>query len=393
MKPNQAIIFTITVAIVQEWIERDATSMKHWVTQIGIADYIVNRKSNDSDMDQNELLNGPSQQRLHHYVAWYQQSAQDYFPIDVESIRWLIGQSSTIQFLSLDDTGSFNGTIQLLEALRHSINSGQRAFGDGELKNIPLFAKMEWMRNFETPPPIMHCWSVIDRFLHDIQSTVPKTNPVFIDKWFSVVHSFWALLLRQATNHLFFRRFRRSEDIPRFQHSVRWTMFFYMFQTTEDTPEMVTIKEMIISDASFRKGIRDFIETVEMALNEIKPLEFSRMNVSSIEVLNDAALHAEISLILAAMNLDEWYQRWWSELFIDSCDRWIRILLDAFDGNLDVNVRKEILASSMLWDLETLVAYIEPTFFERVHLHQVLLTMRSKMRRNVFGLILSESWF
>ena len=374
--------------------------MKHYGTKIEIADYLAHRE-NDNSSVHDELRDGPSRQLLHRYITRYQVTHQDYYPIDVGSIRWLIGQSTTSQFLSLEQMEPntsrpsflfFKNTIKSLETLRLSIYYGQSQFGDRELQEVPLFIQMEWMRNFKTPPQIMHCWTMISRFLQTIQDIVPQANPEWMEQWFSVVHSFWDFVLMDVRNHLFFRTFRSIDEIPRFQHSVRWTMFFFMFQTAEDTPEMVRLKEIILSNAVFRKGIRDFIETVEVALDEIKPVQFSRVNMSDDDTLTGTQMDAEVTLIFEALNRNEWYQRWLAELLIDSCDRWRSAMVDALERGLDDCPRKEVLAASMLWDVETIIAYIEPTVFEKEHVHQVLLALRNKVRRHVFALILNESW-
>lgn len=375
--------------------------MKHRVTKIEIAHYIANQSGNESTLIPNDLQDGPPQKLLQQYVAWYQQSAQDYHPIDVESVRWLIGQSSTLRFLSLEDLDPlrpsilfFNDTINWLEALRQSICSGKRTFGDHELKDIPLFIQMEWMQNFKVPTEIMHCWSVVDHFLHVIQTVVPDANPKWMDRWFSGLRSFWTYLLKEAINHLFSLNFRSIEQIPKFQHSVYWTMFFYMFQSTDDSQEMISFKEMIIKNPVFRKGIRNFIDAVEMALHDIKPVVFSPMNVSSEDVLNGTQMDVdkEINKILDEMDKEEWYQLWWSKLFINSCDSWGGVLVDALDNNLEGYSSKEVMAASLLWDLETVVAYIEPILFQRKHLHNALLALRNTVRRYVFELILRGSW-
>ena len=186
--------------------------MKHYGTRIEIADYIANRE-NDNSSIHDELRDGPSRQLLHRYITRYQVTHQDYYPIDVGSIRWLIGQSTTSQFLSLEQMEPntsrpsflfFKNTIKSLETLRLSIYYGQSQFGDRELQEVPLFIQMEWMRNFKTPPQIMHCWTMISRFLQTIQDIVPQANPEWMEQWFSVVHSFWDFVLMYVRNHLFF---------------------------------------------------------------------------------------------------------------------------------------------------------------------------------------------
>ena len=189
---------------------------------------------------------------------------------------------------------------------------------------------------------------------------------------------------------MFFRQFRSIEDIPRFQHSVRWAMFFYMFQTTEDPLEVVALKELIITNAVFQKGIRDFIETVEIALDQIKPMVFSALDVSCED---DVQIDVEMTLILDAMNIEDDYQRWWMTLLIDSCDHWRSTLLDALAGDLIDDPMKEVLAAEILWDLEALVAYIEPVLFRKKRLHRVLMSLRNRIRRHIFQIILKESWF
>lgn len=394
------------VATAQRWFEKDVITAKHAVTKMEVAQLDAKLKRNGSGLPHTDTRDEPPHQLLHLYVARYQLTRQDYYPIDVESVRWLNGQSSTLQFLSLEqvDEGPFrrvrrpsivpfNETIPLLGALRQSILHGRSVFGDRELKEVPLFIQMEWMRNFKTPPEIMHQWLRITQFLHDIQSIIPDANeadPEWIDQWFSVVQAFWKTLLKEVRNHMFFRKFRSIDDIPRFQHSVRWAMFFYMFQTTEDPREVVALKELIITNAVFQKGIRDFIETVEIALDQIKPIVLSALDVSCED---DVQIDVEMTLILDVMNIDNDYQRWWMTLLIDSCDHWRSTLLDALAGDLIDNPMKEVLAAEILWDLEALVAYIEPVLFRKKRLYRVLMSLRNRIRRHIFQIILKESWF
>ena len=380
--------------------------MKYVVTKIDIAHFVAELNGNNSSVIYNDARDGPPHQLLHQYITRYQLTQQDYYPIDVESIRWLTEQSSTLQFLSLDHCEKgplspssvfFNDTLHLLETLKHAIRYGYRTFGDRELKDVPMFIQMKWVLNFQTPSEIMHYWLMINRFLHDIQSIVPEedyqANREWLDNWFDVVHSFWGNLLKEVNKHLFFRTFRRIEDIPRFQHSVRWTLFFYMFQSDGDPHEIVALKEIIISNSVFKNGIRDFITAVEIKLDDVKPVAFTPMNVTTDDVLNDAEMIDNMNMILDVMNRDDMFQRWWSELLVDSCDRWRGTLLDVMDGDLDAYPRKEILASTMLWDVETIVAYIEPILFGKRELHRVLLSLRERVRRHIFQLILKESWF
>lgn len=406
MTPYQAI--TTTVATAQEWIARDAIPMRYDVTNIEIAHLSGNREDdshNDSNLNLDDLRDGPPIELLHQYIMRYELTHQDYCPIDVESIRWLIGQSSTLQFLSLEraeegtlspSSVDFNDTITLLETMRSAIRYGFRTFGDRELKDVPLFIQMKWMQNFQTPPEIMHHWFVVNRFLQNIQSLIPEhnyqANREKMDNWVDVLFSFWRYLLKEVNKHLFFRQFRSTQDIPRFQHSVRWTMFFFMFQTAGDPQEIVTLKQMIISNSLFKKGIRDFIKAVETALDDIKPVVFAPLNVSSDDVLNDEETVREITLILNEMDRDDSFQLWWSQLFINSRDYWRGALLDAQDGDVEYP-RKDMLAASMLWDIEALVAYIQPTMFGKHHLHRVLLSLRNRIRRHIFRFILKESWF
>ena len=387
---------TESVVAAQEWFESNAIPMKHYVTKLEIAQ----RKCNDSNLIHDELRDGPSRQLLQHHISRYQLTHQDYSPVDVESIRWLIGQLSTLQFLSLEQRDSnpsrlsivlFNDTIKSLETFRDAIVYGERTFGHRELKEIPMFIQMEWIRNSETPPGIMHYWLMVNRFLHDIHSIVPKAQSVALDQWLKVIRSFWHFLLDDVENHFFFRTFRRIQDIPRFQHSVRWTMFFYMFQTSEDPLEMVALKEMILSNDVFRNGIRGFIKTVEMALDDVKEVNFSTMNLSNDEALNDVRMDAEICLILDALNPEDWYQRWWTELFIDSYDRWRTTMVESLERDPEGYPKDDVLVATMLWDVETLVAFIEPKLYEREHPHRVLLSLRNRIRSYIFQLMLKES--
>ena len=389
----------------EKWFKRDAIPMKYFVTRMEIASMVFNRendKHNDSSLDQDS----PPHELLHHYITRYELTHQDYYPLDVERIRWLTEQTSTIQFLSLEHTGNdslspslaiFNDTIHLLKTLKHAIRYGYRTFGDRELKSVSLLIQMKWMDNFRTPLEIMHHCFVISEFLHDIQRIIPqedyRANREWLDKWFEVVHSFWENLLKEVNKHLFFRTFRRTEDIPRFQHSVRWTMFFYLFQSDGDSREIAALKGIILNNSVFRNGIRDFIITVETALDDIKPVPFSAMNLTDSDLLNDAQTVVGMTLVFDAMDRDDSYQKWWSELFIDSCDHWRGTLLDIRDGNLEGYPRKEILAASILWDIEAMVAYIEPILFAKRHLHEMLLSLRKRIRRHTFQLILKESWF
>ena len=361
-----------------------------------------NRNGSTLFHDQNR--DGPPMVLLFQYMARYQLTHPDHCPVDVDSILWLTGQSSTLEYLSLtqklqpdpsertqsNPTDSYlNATVPLLDALRQSIRNGQRTFGD--FQEIPLFIQMEWMQNYETPPEIMHCWSVISRFLYIIQGVVPEedyqANQQWMDQWFNAVHSFWGSLLKEVRNHLFFRKFRRIEDIPRFQHSIRWSMFFYMFQTDGDPPEAVALKEKFICNPVFKKGIRDFIETVEMALDTINPISFSSLNVS---YEDDLEMDVEVTVVLDALKRDDWYQLWWSELFVDSLNRWRSILLDALVGDITGNPKKEVLAASLLWDVEALVAYIEPIFFKNQRVHRVLLSLRKRIRSHILRVVLKE---
>ena len=68
-------------------------------------------------------------------------------------------------------------------------------------------------------------------------------------------------------------------------------------------------------------------------------------------------------------------------------------MVDNLDGDEDDYPRKEVLAANLLWDVETIVAYIEPKLFEKEHAHRVLLSLRNKIRCYIFQLILKESWF
>ena len=61
---------------------------------------IAKRRCNDRNLIPDE----PPRQLLQFHITRYQVTHQDYCPIDVESIRWLIGQSSTLQFLSMEQT-------------------------------------------------------------------------------------------------------------------------------------------------------------------------------------------------------------------------------------------------------------------------------------------------
>ena len=395
----------VEVATVQGWFDRDAINTKYFVTKLESARIIMEWNYNTSNLFYDEIRNGPPRELLHHYVARYQATHQDHCPVDVSSIRWLTRRESTLQFLSLErnEDGPFrramdqtivylNDTIELLDALGCSIRYGQRMFNAQEIEEVPLFIQMEWMQNYKTPPQIMHHWMVLNRFLHDIQSIVPRkdyeANKEWIDNWFSAVHAFWGLLLKDVRNHLFFRKFRRIEDIPRFQHSVRWTMFFFKFVTTGDPPAIVALKEIIISNSVFKNGIRDFIAVVEKALYDVKPIVFHRnLTCNDYEQMN-----VEKAMIMDALNPDDWYQQWWAELLKDSFNQCRSILADAISGDLSGHPPKEVLAASLLWDMERLVAYIEPILFDKQHLHRMLLSLRHGVRCHIFHFILTESW-
>ena len=218
-------------------------------------------------------------------------------------------------------------------------------------------------------------------------SIVPDANWDVMSQWLSEVRLHWNLLLTEVRNHFFFRLFRRIEDSPRFQHSVRWTIFFYMFQTNLNSQEMVALKEMIISTAVFRKGIRDFIATVEMALDTVKRIEFSPMNLSIV----GAQMDVEMNLVLDALDNDDWYQRWWAGLLIDSYDRRRSTMLETLESDPEGCSRgKLVVEATMSWEVETIVAFIEPKLFERKHPHRVLLSLQNRIRSLIFHFFLQR---
>lgn len=151
----------------------------------------------------------------------------------------------------------------------------------------------------------------------------------------------------------------------------------------------VSIRWRSTRNTVFRKGIRDFIDALEMALEDIKLMVFTPLNVT---FEDDVQTDVAIDLIMNAMNLQDRYQRWRSELLLDSCDQCGSTLLDALAGDLEGYPMKEILAASLLWDLEALISYIEPVLIGIEHIHRMLLSLRNRIRDNTLQLILKESW-
>ena len=67
-------------------------------------------------------------------------------------------------------------------------------------------------------------------------------------------------------------------------------------------------------------------------------------------------------------------------------------MADAADGN-PVPYPKEITAALMLWDVEAIVAYIEPILFGIADAHRSLLSLRARIRWYIHHLILDDAWF
>ena len=366
---------------------------KHHTTKVELS------QSNHSAEDSGCI---PSADLLLKYVSRFQESHGDYQPIDVDSIKWLTGSLSSARLLSLGPGTSLTaltlsrGNIRYLRTLRNRIKIGKQKYANNQLERIPLITKMEWMEQFKYPKAIFHLWFDINSIIHDAQSDIP-TNEYLkhsecYQRWFNLVHVSWQQILKEVRNHLFFRQFRRIEDIPRFQHSVYWTIFFYRFETDKDSgsPHIIALKDQIWFNYRLRNGIKAFIDAVETELNEVKYIEFPRMNITEDGLLRNEELNEEINEILRSMSFSNGYECWLINMFIQANDLWRITLIDSIAGEL-VPFPREIFAAKMLWDVEAIVAYIEPIVFKR-HVHHLLLSFRRRLRSYIYQIILNESW-
>ena len=346
----------------------------------------------------------PSPDVLLTYVSRFQNSHRDYQPMDVDSIKWLTESLSSSQLLSLGPDScpsamSFSNTVlRYLQPLGNIIKFGKRKYGNNQLNETLLFTKMKWIEQFNYPRDARHAWFDVSFILHDAQSEIPNDDYLKhserYDEWFNVVHCSWQYLFKEVRNHLFFRKFRKNEDIPRFQHSVHWTIFFYRFQTDKDSesPHVVELKNKILFDSKFRNAIRAFIDAVETALDTVKPVKFSNITVSAHGIALDRDLNREIDEILHSIKVSNKYERWLTTIFLRSTDLWTITLIAAADG-AHVPFPKEIVAAKMLWGVEAIVAYIEPIVFRRRgDVHLSLLSFRNRMRFFIHRLILKDSW-
>ena len=372
--------------------------IKYHITKLELVHCLSN--SNDSTHSQNGK---PSQELLLKFVSRFQESHSDYQPIDVESIKWLTGSLSTERMLSLGPCSclaavSFSTkNLRNLRTLRNRIKFRSTRYAINQEEKPSLLTRIEWMERFKYPKEITYFWFDINGILHDAQSSIPKEeyskNSEWYDQWFRMVHGSWQQILGEVRNHLFFRQFRRIEDIPRFQHSVCWTIFFYRFETERDSgsPHVVELKTHILLDHHFRKGIKKFIDEVDSVLNEVKRVNFSRININADGPIFDAELNRETNEILQSLNPNLDYDNWLIDMFVRANDLWRLTLKNVVDGD-PIPFPREIFAAKMLWDVEAIVAYIEPIVFRMGHIHQALLSYRSRIRAYIYQLVLKESW-
>ena len=138
--------------------------------------------------------------------------------------------------------------------------------------------------------------------------------------WSNMLRSLWGQLLKEARNHLFFRKFRNFQHIQPFQqHSVQWTMFFDLFQSErgDDCQDAINLKEFTALNSDFRHGIRWFIDAVETALNDVKHVVFTRSNITGEIIINHTEIEAELSAAIRSLSRSNSYERW----FIDNLEQ------------------------------------------------------------------------
>ena len=348
--------------------------------------------------------NTPSPDLLVKYVSRFQESHSNYHSIDVDSIKWLIGGLSSSHLLSLGNDScpsamSFSNIIlRYLRTLGNFIKIGKTKYANNELKGTLLFTKMEWMQQFKYPTDIIYFWFEISSILREAQSSIPmeeySKHSKWYDEWFKVVHSSWQFMFDEVQNHLFFRKFWKTEHIPKFQHSVHWTIFFYRFQTDKDFkfPHILKLKNKILFDNKFRNGIRAFIDAVETALDEVNLVTFSPTIIPKNGIILDPDLNTQMNTILRSISASNKYEQWVTAMFVQCANFWISALEAVADGSSEP-FPKEIVAAKMLWGVEAIVAYIEPIVFRRNgEDHPTLLSFRNRIRMYIHQLILKEEW-
>ena len=396
LKPNT--FHLISVSLAEHYFHHGLIVSKFHITTLEMTHYRTH-----SNRSTKESKTTPSSNLLSKYISRFRNSHPDYKPMDVDSIKWLTDRLSFARFLSLSPDAcpaamSFlNSNLPYLRTLRNIIKFGKTKYGDDQLEGTTLFAKMKWMEEFKFPELITDLWFRVNGILHNVQSSIPMEQYLkhneWYDQWFSMLHNSWQHILTEVRIHLFFRQFRCTKHIPRFQHSVQWTIFFDLFQTNEDSEflDILELKDRLLFSTQFREGIRDFIDAVETVLDEVKYVERTPMNISGENLIYNDQLNAEAQGILQSLSPSNSYERWISDLFGRSTDVWIITLADAADGD-PVPFPKEIVAARMLVDLEEVVAYIEPIVFGIRKIHRMLWSFRKKMRLYIHQLILEEAW-
>ena len=390
-----------TVSLAENFLETDLMADKYQITDLELK-HSRSLSNHSYHTTEGQSVSPPTELLLKH-VSRFQESHTDYHSIDVNYIKWLTDSLSTEQLLSLGSDAcpaaiSFSCTIlRYLRTLGKILKFGKAKYANNELKGISLFTKMEWMEQFKYPHGVSHFWFQISGMLFDAQSSIAteeySKHKQWYDEWFTLVHSSWQYILKEVRNHLFFRQFRSIEDIPRFQHSVHWTIFFYRFQTEgySGSRHVVELKQNILMNHQFRNGIRSFINEVETALNEVKPIRFASMKIPEGGILYDDVFYREIDGILQHLRPTNNYERWVINILLRSLDVWTPTL-GAIANGAPVQSPKELVAAKMLWGVEAVMSYIEPIVFGVRKNHQILLSFRQRMRFYIHQLILGEAW-
>lgn len=347
------------------------------------------------------------------HTTRFQQTHEDYHPVDLECIQWITDQISSLQLLSLHSVlndESFNLYDEIIEDLRTMRNFFK--FGKSLCSKTPvtdhltihprnlqttqilLFQQMDWISQYSTPEAPREQWFRVHCLLDDIQAAIPlemyKVSNQALDEWFESIHRCWDNLLREVRDQLFSRTFNTEKDPLPFQQSIHWAGFFHMFVAdyANEDPLLITVKHLTMAHQEVRLFLKAFIDDVEDILPS-KNDSLGKQSFSVEEALKDLAL--DMVVIQASLDMSHWFEEWCADRLRQAWHFWIDILRASEGGEL-INCPKAITAAKVIWNMEALVAALEPTLYVDKDACRALMQLRRNLHHHVFRIVLNGSW-
>ena len=346
-------------------------------------------------------LLSPSHIILNKYITRFQVTDRLYCPIGVEIVRYLIGEVSSSNLLTIDFDASeaafsfFNYTAPRFRAIREHMQHAQRNVERFDLRSIELVSKMEWMTHFKLPDHIeKHIDSIstlLDTISAELFAKMTLWDRSYLHGWLRRLHVFWNNIRNEIRNHCFFRQFR-VRDVDPFQLSVHWTVFFHAFHNFHDNANTTRIKSQVLHNEDFLHIIRQLINDVEHWLDGIRPAPcpdvVPQINVSSEIVLKET--DEEVIALLNMIDSSNYYQGWWYNMFVAAYRGWKHVF-EAGDSGHDERP-KLMQGSRILFELEELIACLIPVLGDDSDAKYKWAAFRHKFRQYTFHFVLSDHW-